>query len=294
MTDTKDQRLEAQKAEIQRVAEALNISVEELADRIVLQRETMRKYAKGYQPASKRIMSTITNLAPPRHVMTGGPRGLLQEALRKRGWAPADLAKQIKYDAGVTNAIVMLGGRISENMAVEIVKVIPELTLEELVGGSDLPRILEESGVRGTMGAIPKVISLDGQRVRMIPLISMTQAGPSINFDDEIYQHEAVAVVDVKDPRAFALQVRGNSMEPEIKDGDVAVVCPSWTPRNGDEVICRTVHGDVMCKIYQTKFNGQFIILSSYNPAYPAVELQREEIEWIYPVQSVQKTRRRE
>jgi hypothetical protein len=49
-----------------------------------------------------------------------------------------------------------------------------------------------------------------------------------------------------------------------------------------------------MCKIYQAKSSGQFIILSSYNSAYPPIELQRSEIEWIYPVQSVQKTRRRE
>jgi phage repressor protein C with HTH and peptisase S24 domain len=73
-------------------------------------------------------------------------------------------------------------------------------------------------------------------------------------------------------------------MEPTIKEGDVAVICPSWEPRHGDEVICRTIHGDVMCKIYQPNPGEKKVILSSYNPAFPPQEFSQDEIEWIYPV----------
>ncbi|MGC3988311.1 MAG: S24 family peptidase [Chthoniobacteraceae bacterium] len=57
------------------------------------------------------------------------------------------------------------------------------------------------------------------------------------------------------------------------------------TPRNGETVIARTVHGDVMCKLYQSR--SGVVVLSSWNPAYPPIEIPREEIAWIYPVAQV-------
>jgi phage repressor protein C with HTH and peptisase S24 domain len=102
-----------------------------------------------------------------------------------------------------------------------------------------------------------------------------------------------VISIDIKDRLAFGVKIKGNSMEPRIAEGDSAIVCPGWSPKSGDTVICRTMDGDVMCKIYQPKNGGELVILSSYNPAYPAMELKREEIAWIYPVgQLVQNLRR--
>jgi phage repressor protein C with HTH and peptisase S24 domain len=292
---TKDEpRLLAQKEEIRRVLDSLGWTLEQLADKIVLKPETLRKYAGGHQPASPRVMAVISALAPKRHAVTDGPRGRLRQALEMAHLTPAALAKRIGYQIGVVQAVVEGAARIKEDMAEKIEELDIGLTAEELMEGSETPRVLHEGGAFSTVGSKPEILSLGAGRVRMIPLISMAQAGPHINFDDEIFQHEAIAVMDVKDPKAIALKVRGNSMEPEIKAGDVAVVCPSWTPRNGDEVICRTLDGDVMCKIYQAKAGGDFVILSSYNPAHPPTELRREDIAWIYPIQSVIKTRRRD
>lgn len=294
---TKDAtRLAAQKEEINRVLKSLGWTLEQLAEKIIIKPDTLRKYAGGYQPASPRVMSIISSLAPKEsHAMTvGGARGKLKLALQAAQITPAQLAKKIDYQIGVVQAVVDGGARIKEEMAHRIEHLHIGITAEEMLEGSEVPRVMDKTGRFGTVGSVPQIQSVDGSRVRMIPLIAMTQAGPKINFEDEVFQHDAVAVIDVKDPKAFALTVRGNSMEPEIKEGDVAVICPSWKPRNGDEVICRTIHGDVMCKIYQTKFNGQYVVLSSYNPAFPPQELSMDEIEWIYPVQSVQKTRRRE
>lgn len=284
--------------QVSKAREQLRMNQQQLADALGYSRNYISMLEGGREPGDNFRRDwqkfLVSKGLASEHGVSTGPRGQLRSAMLRMGLSPAQLAKKIGYQIGVVQAVVENGARISEAMAEKIVAVLPELDMETLLGGSDTPTVMDEDGRYGTVGSKPTMQSLDGGRVRLIPLIAMTQAGPSINFEDEIFQHDAVAVVDVKDPKAFALTVRGNSMEPEIKEGDVAVVCPSWQPRNGDEVICRTVHGDVMCKIFQTKFNGQFVILSSYNPAYPPVELSAEEIEWIYPVQSVQKTRRRD
>ncbi len=224
----------------------------------------------------------------------GTPRGYLRRMIELAGLNPAKLARQIKYDAGVIENVVNGGGRISRAMAEKIHEVIPEADVETMLGGSESPRVLDETGMSGTVGERPTIVSFDETKVRMIPMISWAQAGTSVNFDDDAYAGDTVPAFNVSDPRAIALKLRGDSMEPRMKEGDTIIICPSWEAKNGDIVVVRTTKGDVMCKLYQSKFNGQFAVLSSYNSAHPPLELSMDEIAWIYPVHSVTQTVRRD
>ncbi len=215
-----------------------------------------------------------------------GPRGRLTEAMKRKGLNASQLAKKIGYQIGPVQAIFERGTRISESMAEKIVEVLPDLTLEELLAGSDTPRIMESSGSYSTIGSKQTVQAPAGSKVRAVPFLSWAQAGTMTNFEDDAWQGEMKNAIDAPE-HAFILEIRGDSMEPRISPGDHVLVCPTWEARNGDTVICRTVKGDVMCKLYQSKFNGQFAILSSYNPAYPPQELSMDEIVWIYPVKDV-------
>lgn len=222
-----------------------------------------------------------------------GPRAELKRAREQAGMSQLDLAKAIGYEVGVLQSIEDNGARISEAMAEKIVKALPRLELETLLGGGDHPAVEREDGLIGTYGAKPAIDLPHGVKARMIPLLSWAQAGAlGAGWGDECYSHEAVLAVDIKDRKAFGLEIRGDSMTPKIDEGDIALVCPSWTPRSGDVVIARTLEGDVMCKVFQPRSGG--IILSSYNPAHPPIELTREEIAWIYPVGGLQKSFRRE
>ena len=121
-----------------------------------------------------------------------------------------------------------------------------------------------------------------------MPLLSWAQAGAlDAGHVDDAYDYEGVLSIDIADARAFAVEIKGNSMEPRIAAGDRAIVCPSREPRSGDTVIARTLRGDVMCKLFQEKDGGRVVVLSSWNPAFPPVEVPREEIAWIYPVKQV-------
>jgi phage repressor protein C with HTH and peptisase S24 domain len=220
-------------------------------------------------------------------LQSSGARGRLADALQALGITAADLAKRIGYQTGVVQAVVEGGARISEQMAKKIAGELG-IDAEDLLSGSDDAPIMAEDAAEGTVGATPKLRVPPGSKARYVPLLSWAQAGAlNAGHLDEAYDYKGVISIDVKDTRAFAVEIRGNSMEPRIAEGDRAIVTPGREPRAGDTVIARTVTGDVMCKLFQSKDDGRVVVLSSWNPAFPPVELRREEIAWIYPVRQI-------
>lgn len=225
----------------------------------------------------------------------GGARSKLKIARKEAGYSQAQFAKKIGYQIGVLQAVEDGSARASEKMIEAICKALPNLDKNDLTSGSESAAFFTESGAVGLYGSKPNVRLPRGVNARYVPLLSWAQAGSlDAGFVDDAYDYTGVLGIDVKDPRAFGVQIRGNSMEPRISEGDNAIVCPGWEPRAGDTVVCRTIHGDVMCKLYQPKNSGKIVVLSSYNPAYPPMELKREEIAWIYPVSQVSQNLRRE
>jgi repressor LexA len=223
-----------------------------------------------------------------------GPRSRLKLARDRADMSVAALAKKVGMPIARLQAIEEGDAGITEEQAQRLVAVLPEIELEELMAGSETPRVMEETGRYGTYGAEPAV-RMPGHSVRLVPLLSWAMAGTLDNGAlDGGYDYTGVIAIDIKDPKAFGVQIKGNSMEPKIEEGASAIVCPSWTLRSGDTVICRTIEGDVMCKVYQPKNGGELVILSSYNPGYVPVVLKREEIAWIYPVGQVVQNLRRE
>jgi phage repressor protein C with HTH and peptisase S24 domain len=130
--------------------------------------------------------------------------------------------------------------------------------------------------------------------VREIPLISWAQAGIAARYEEipEEWQEHIWAAVN--DRQAFAIQLRGDSMEPKFSEGDVVVLMPNIPARNGDLVVANIVDEGFAFKILNV-VGGDFqkLRLSSYNQAYPPMDYDREQFHWIYPVHSVNKVIRR-
>lgn len=241
-------------------------------------------------PAGVRVVKTTDDgkMALYRFQQGMSPREKLRATLEARKLSLAQLAKLTKYSAGVLEHVVNGTGRISEKMAKAIVRELPELEVDELLDGSDTPRVLDESGITGTHGATPPWIA-GRPPERYVPLVSWTAAGQLVNACalDEAYDHEGVATS--VPGKAFALEVRGDSMHPEINAGDVVVVRADASARPGDVVVVRTIHGDVVCKRYQTKEGGKLVILSSVNRSYEPIEIPASEVAWVYPVKELKR-----
>jgi transcriptional regulator with XRE-family HTH domain len=213
------------------------------------------------------------------------PRAMLKEARLRKGLSQAQLAKKVGYSVGlyqqIEDGLSSMGEKQARKVAAEL-----DLDVDVLLGGSDHP--VERGSVRGTFGSIPEIQMGPGLKAKFVPLLSMAQCGVHGAWDDTAYTREGFVAFNSSDPNAFAVVLAGDSMLPKYGPGAVAVVYPNGKPCNGDIVIAKLsadLGADVMFKVYQA--SGDNVTLSSYNPAFPAMQYKRSAFEWIYPVASV-------
>ena len=98
---------------------------------------------------------------------------------------------------------------------------------------------------------------------------------------------------DVTDEHAFAVRLRGDSMEPKFSEGDLAILLPNTAPANGEIVVAHLKGQGVFCKILHVHLDKNMVKLSSYNPAYPPTEHHRDDFHWIFTVTAILKQLRR-
>ena len=122
---------------------------------------------------------------------------------------------------------------------------------------------------------------------RRIPLIGLAQAGGEGYFDDGGYPvgggWDEIAVPEIGDPNAYALEISGESMEPVFRDGDVVIVSPGAPVRRGDRVVVRTQKGEVMAKELKRQ-SAKRVDLRSLNPAHPDYSFEIPEITWMHRI----------
>lgn len=278
--------------------EARGLNQEELAGLLNTTPATVSRWVNGKSMPDGAAASYLAlRLGVPLPWLTRGvdditSRNPLRTAREQAGMSIKQLAAMTGYAIGVLQA-VEAGARASEKMIEKICQALPNVSKEDLMGGSETPPILHEAGSEGTYGAKPSLRVDPKTKVRYVPLLSWAQAGHyDLAHSDEAYDYTGVVAFDVKDSRAFALEIEGDSMSPELQPGDRVIVAPSWTPRAGDTVIARTVDGDVYCKLYERQAGGKFRLIS-INQKYPAIELDADEVAWMYPVAQITKTVRR-
>lgn len=114
-----------------------------------------------------------------------------------------------------------------------------------------------------------------------LPLISSVPAGKVATMFHPDYVDDYVTVDDVKDPGAFALKVKGNSMAPRIEDGDIVIVSPQQEARSGDICVVRVDGEDTLKKV---KFEGNYIHLIPFNPEFEPVTVKRKDVNFVWKV----------
>ncbi len=128
---------------------------------------------------------------------------------------------------------------------------------------------------------------------RFVPVLTLAQAGKVMTSWDSLPEdwYDRVAT-DADDEKAVAIEIRGDSMLPHIRQGDRVVVTPSHEPHNGDVVVALFVNGDTVLKLYHELDGGKLISLASFNPEYPPTTYRRNEFRLIAPVHSLVKRMR--
>ena len=121
-----------------------------------------------------------------------------------------------------------------------------------------------------------------------IPVIGTVRAGYGALAFEEDYGKEYASV---KDPsNYFYLVVKGDSMEPRISDGDLALVHRQNTLDNGDlGVLVYGLDGEGTLKKYIQR--GNAVVLQPFNPNYEELVIKGEELDHLYIAGKVVETK---
>ena len=121
-----------------------------------------------------------------------------------------------------------------------------------------------------------------------IPVVGTVRAGYGALAFEEDYGKEYACVKDPKN--YFFLVVKGDSMEPRISDGDLALVHRQPTLENGDlGVMVYGDEGEGTLKKYVLR--GNAVVLQPFNPAYEPKVLRGEELDKLFIAGKVVETK---
>ena len=121
-----------------------------------------------------------------------------------------------------------------------------------------------------------------------IPVVGTVRAGYGALAFEEDYGTEYARV---KDPQSyFFLVVKGDSMEPRISDGDLALVHRQNTLESGDlGVIVYGTDGEGTLKKYIQR--GNSVVLHPFNDDYEELVIKGEELDHLYIAGKVVETK---
>jgi SOS-response transcriptional repressor LexA len=132
------------------------------------------------------------------------------------------------------------------------------------------------------------IVDVSGYKKDDIPVIAEGDASPQpgLFWDDTGLKADVEDRIsrpfDVRDPRAYGVRVRGDSMAPAYRPGMVLVISPNTPVRDGDEVYVQLLDGERLLKVARRMPGGW--LLESINPAYEARFVKRSEIGAMHPV----------
>lgn len=154
-----------------------------------------------------------------------------------------------------------------------------------LTGEGSAPESSGEPRIPGYHNVEPAVI-FQGKR---IPILSYVQAGnwremceQATAFDGNV---EYVSAGGEIGPYGFGLWLRGDSMVPLFKEGDLIIVDPDESPQPGDYVVAKNGSNEATFKKYRPRGideNGQEVFeLVPLNDDYPTMHSDRQHIQII-------------
>lgn len=116
-----------------------------------------------------------------------------------------------------------------------------------------------------------------GREARRIPIIGRVQAGIPVEAVEDFLGYEEFSGPSGSAEDFFALEVRGDSMEPKISSGDVVIVRKQSDCDTGDLAVVLVSDGDATVK--RIKKSAAGITLIPNNPAFEPMFFSNEEIE---------------
>lgn len=122
---------------------------------------------------------------------------------------------------------------------------------------------------------------------RRIPLLNYVQAGAFVDCGQNFTMEDVEYLLTDLDlsERAFALQIKGDSMLPDFKEGDRIIVDCEVTPRPGDFVVAKNSEQEATFKKYRLlridETGKEIFELVPLNGDYPSMNSEQHRIQVI-------------
>jgi phage repressor protein C with HTH and peptisase S24 domain len=273
---------------IDEVVAVSGLALEEVAERLGLKLKTLQKIRWNDIPLTdsnreglQKILEHYTNGQPHFDLESLHGAAALRLARVRAGHSVAQLAKLLGVSPDYLEKLETGTVRTSERLIEVICRVLPALSKEQLMDGSDDARVLGD--LEATYGTLSKIKMPSGVKGRYVPVLSMAEAGPlNAGHSDAYYNYTAVFAPNVDDRRAFAIKVSGNSMEPDLREGDFVICAPESSVANGEAAVIRTRSEQVFIKFWRKV--GDRAILESANADYKPIEFPLSEIAGVWPI----------
>ena len=130
-----------------------------------------------------------------------------------------------------------------------------EVSVDYLLGNTDVP---ESRGCR-------------------IPVLGDVAAGIPIEAITDIVDYEEIDATLAKTGDFFGLRIKGTSMEPRMREGDVVIVRKQDTAESGETVVV-LVNGD-SATVKKIKYGPDGITLLPTNPSFDPIFYSASEVE---------------
>ena len=139
-----------------------------------------------------------------------------------------------------------------------------DVTVDHLLGHSETPKLP------------PNMFPLTDSTAAMIPIVATVRGGWN-GVPEPVYDG-TMAVYDRKNPHEYVwMKVEGDSMSPNIMDGDYVLVHIQPTAENGDVVVAIWNGEEGTVKKYQRDENG--VMLIPLNTQYPARFISNDQLD---------------
>ncbi|MDP5668492.1 S24 family peptidase [Pseudomonas aeruginosa] len=182
---------------------------------------------------------------------------LLSDKLRELDWSEGELGRRAGVPQPTAHRI--LAGDTKNPRIDNVMKLAKAMGLDgaELLAGKLVPEfdnnVTEGPAIKGR-----------------VPRISWVQAGTlseAIDLFEPGYAEEWLDCPFPHSSNAFCLEIRGTSMFPEYRPGELILVEPQLEALHDDDVVARTPDGQATFKRLQISEDGTFLL--ALNPDFP-------------------------
>ena len=125
--------------------------------------------------------------------------------------------------------------------------------------------------------------------ITRIPVLGNTQAGREGYWYGEVdHPSKATEYIDApsRDNEAYGLRIRGSSMWPRMREGDVLSISPVAECFPGDYVVIRTTDGETLVKELVVCRHNE-VLLDSLSEQQPRIALPLDTIELMHKVTAI-------